>query len=77
MGLMPPAHSAVPIMDSKNGLPTLAPLLQDVTPAVVNISVQTRSAMEENPLFQGSRFSGVFSTFPTRRSALSKAPDRA
>ncbi len=60
MGLMPPAHSAFPIMDSKNGLPTLAPLLQDVTPAVVNISVQTRSALEQNPLFRDPFFRRFF-----------------
>ena len=35
VALMPFAYSAVPVMDSKNGVPTLAPLLQEVTPAVV------------------------------------------
>jgi serine protease Do/serine protease DegQ len=60
MALLPPAHSAVPAMDGKNGLPTLAPLLQDVTPAVVNISVQTRSAREENPLLRDPFFRRFF-----------------
>jgi serine protease Do/serine protease DegQ len=47
-------------MDGKNGVPTLAPLLQEVTPAVVNISVQTRSAIEENPLFRDPFFRRFF-----------------
>jgi serine protease Do/serine protease DegQ len=58
--LLPPAYSAMPAMDGKNGLPTLAPLLQDVTPAVVNISVQTRSALEDNPLFRDPFFRRFF-----------------
>ncbi|SEL19121.1 DegQ family serine endoprotease [Nitrosovibrio tenuis] len=58
--LMPSAYSAVPIMDGKNGVPTLAPLLQEVTPAVVNISVQTRSAIEDNPLFRDPFFRRFF-----------------
>jgi serine protease Do/serine protease DegQ len=33
-------------------VPTLAPLMREVTPAVVNISVKTRAPMEQNPLFQ-------------------------
>ena len=57
---MPPAYPAVPVMDSKNGMPTLAPLLRDVTPAVVNISVQTRSAIEDNPLFRDPFFRRFF-----------------
>lgn len=55
-----PAHSALPLTDGKNGMPTLAPVLQDVTPAVVNISVQTRSALEDNPLFRDPFFRRFF-----------------
>ena len=55
-----PVHSAMPFVSSKNGIPSLAPLLQDVTPAVVNISVQTRSAIEENPLFRDPFFRRFF-----------------
>ena len=55
-----PVHSAMPFISSKNGIPSLAPLLQDVTPAVVNISVQTRSAIEENPLFRDPFFRRFF-----------------
>jgi serine protease Do/serine protease DegQ len=58
--LMPFAHSAMPAMNGKNGVPTLAPLLQEVTPAVVNISVQPRSTMEGNPLFRDPFFRRFF-----------------
>ncbi len=42
------------------GLPTLAPLVNEVTPAVVNISVVTRSPMENNPLFRDPFFRRFF-----------------
>ena len=42
------------------GLPTLAPLVNEVTPAVVNISVVTRSALENNPLFRDPFFRRFF-----------------
>ena len=54
-----PTHSTLPF-DNKSGVPSLAPLLQDVTPAVVNISVQTRSAIEDNPLFRDPFFRRFF-----------------
>ncbi|HJT50962.1 MAG TPA: DegQ family serine endoprotease [Nitrosospira sp.] len=55
-----PAYSALPFGGGKNEVPTLAPVLKDVTPAVVNISVQTRSAIEENPLFRDPFFRRFF-----------------
>lgn len=42
------------------GLPTLAPLVNEVTPAVVNISVISRAAPEENPLFRDPFFRRFF-----------------
>ena len=42
------------------GLPTLAPLVNEVTPAVVNISVITRSPLEDNPLFRDPFFRRFF-----------------
>ncbi len=42
------------------GLPTLAPLVNEVTPAVVNISVVTRSPIEDNPLFRDPFFRRFF-----------------
>ena len=41
-----PASAAQPLP----GVPTLAPLIAQVTPAVVNISIKSRSAAEDNPL---------------------------
>ena len=42
------------------GMPTLAPLVNEVTPAVVNISVVTRAALENNPLFRDPFFRRFF-----------------
>lgn len=73
LGMVFPAHSGLPFANSKNGVPTLAPLLQEVTPAVVNISVQTRSAIEDNPLFRDPFFRRFFNipdqAAPQERSA--------
>ena len=53
LGVVFSAHSGLPFADSKNGVPTLAPLLQGVTPAVVNISstriVRTSALRQDNP----------------------------
>ena len=49
------------------GMPTLAPMLAQVTPAVVNISVVTRSPMEDNPLFRDPLFRRFFN-IPDERS---------
>ncbi len=48
-----------PATDAR-GMPTLAPLVNEVTPAVVNISVITRSPMENNPLFRDPFFRRFF-----------------
>ena len=54
------AHAQpVPAADAR-GLPTLAPLVNEVTPAVVNISVVTRAPMENNPLFRDPFFRRFF-----------------
>ncbi len=50
-------HAALPL--DVRGTPTLAPMLVQVTPAVVNISVQTRSA-QENPLLRDPFFRRFF-----------------
>ena len=42
------------------GMPTLAPMLTQVTPAVVNISVLTRAPIEDNPLFRDPLFRRFF-----------------
>ncbi|MDB5809505.1 MAG: serine endoprotease DegQ [Betaproteobacteria bacterium] len=42
------------------GVPTLAPLINQVTPAVVNISIKSRSATEDNPLLRDPFFRRFF-----------------
>jgi serine protease Do/serine protease DegQ len=57
--LVPYSAAAQPTASSR-GLPTLAPLVNQVTPAVVNISVVTRSPLEDNPLFRDPFFRRFF-----------------
>lgn len=53
-----PAHAQIP--DLKTGrTPTLAPLVREVTPAVVNISVQGR-IRQDNPLYRDPFFRDFF-----------------
>ena len=59
MLLVPPyAWAGLPL--NLKGVPTLAPMLAQVTPAVVNISVITRSPLEDNPLFRDPMFRRFF-----------------
>ena len=59
MLLLPPcARASLPL--NLKGVPTFAPMLAQVTPAVVNISVVTRSPMEDNPLFRDPLFRRFF-----------------
>ena len=44
----------------KAPIPSLAPLLTDVKPAAVNISVLTKSNLEDNPLFRDPFFRRFF-----------------
>ncbi|MBY0269062.1 MAG: Do family serine endopeptidase [Burkholderiales bacterium] len=57
--LLPLAAPAQTATDAR-GLPTLAPLVNQVTPAVVNISVVTRAPVEDNPLFRDPFFRRFF-----------------
>ena len=59
-GLLGPAPAAAQPATDARGLPTLAPLVNQVTPAVVNISVLTRAPMEDNPLFRDPFFRRFF-----------------
>src|SRR3989304_3547232 len=61
----PCAPAAMPL--NLKGVPTLAPMLAQVTPAVVNISVITRAPMEDNPLFRDPLFRRFFN-IPDRPS---------
>src|SRR5256885_12875178 len=44
----------------RDGVPTLAPILEKVTPAVVNIAVLQRSPEEQNPLLRDPFFRRFF-----------------
>jgi len=64
-----PAHAQVPTRD---GLPTFAPILEKVTPAVVNIAVLQKSPEEQNPMLRDPffrRFFGVPEQQPLQISA--------
>jgi Do/DeqQ family serine protease len=54
------ASAALPALQSGDGKPTLAPLLERVTPAVVNIAVQSKAAMGQNPLMLDPFFRRFF-----------------
>ncbi len=60
LGVSIAAHAQPAPSADARGLPTLAPLVNDVTPAVVNISVVTRTPMENNPLFRDPFFRRFF-----------------
>ncbi len=51
------ADIAVPMRD---GMPTLAPLVERVTPAVVNVAVKTKLDMDDNPLLKDPKFRRFF-----------------
>ena len=60
-GFAPPVSAAQPLPEiAGKGLPTLAPLIAQVTPAVVNISIKSRSPAEDNPLLRDPFFRRFF-----------------
>ena len=59
-----------PLFRNDNGLPTLAPLLAEVTPAVVNISVESRQTAEMNPLFNDPFFRRFFDMPPMPQTPM-------
>ena len=54
------AQAAPPPLPLRDGIPTLAPLLEKITPAVVNISVATLTPQRHNPLFRDPFFRRFF-----------------
>jgi serine protease Do/serine protease DegQ len=65
-----PVRAQVPADMSRGALPTLAPLVAEVTPAVVNISVQSRSALENNPLLRDPFFRRFFNLPEQQRTEV-------
>ncbi len=67
------AAANVPL-PTRDGIPTLAPLLREVTPAVVNISVRVAAPAHQNPLMRDPFFRRFFQDFldaPRSRPQLS------
>ncbi len=54
------AVAALPLMTDGDGRPTLAPMLKQVTPAVVNISTRSHVRIQQNPLFNDPFFRRFF-----------------
>jgi Do/DeqQ family serine protease len=54
------AHAQLPGIATRDGLPTLAPVLDRVTPAVVNIAVLQRSPEDQNPMLRDPFFRRFF-----------------
>lgn len=54
----------IPLPTDERGRPTLAPLLEDVTPAVVNISVTAQTNRQRNPLLDDPFFRRFFNVPP-------------
>ncbi len=55
-----PGHAALPFPSTRGGLPSLAPVIEPVTAAVVNVSVRQRSPEEQNPLLRDPFFRRFF-----------------
>jgi len=68
-----PIASTAPVTSADvRGLPTLAPMLRRVMPAVVSITVLTRVPAEDNPLYKDPYYRRFFGdTPPAERQALS------
>jgi len=54
------ARSALPVKVGDEELPSLAPILEEITPAVVNIATEGRIRMQQNPLFSDPFFRRFF-----------------
>ncbi|HFD13635.1 MAG TPA: Do family serine endopeptidase, partial [Crenotrichaceae bacterium] len=52
--------AALPLLLNDNGRPTLAPMLEQVMPAVVNISTQSQVKVKQNPLLNDPFFRRFF-----------------
>ena len=54
------AQAALPVMGDGQRMPTLAPMLERITPAVVNISTRSEIQIRENPLLSDPFFRRFF-----------------
>src|SRR3990172_4414702 len=60
LGIATLGRAALPTMVGDKELPSLAPMLEDVTPAVVNIATEGRIQLRQNPLFADPFFRQFF-----------------
>ena len=60
LGFAASSWAAIPALPMRDGMPTLAPIVETVTPSVVNISVVRRSPEENNPLARDPYFRRFF-----------------
>ena len=63
-GVMAPSFAALPFAVNGDELPSLAPMLEDVSSAVVNISTSSTVQAEENPLLKDPFFRRFFEGMP-------------
>lgn len=66
-GIILPVQAALPAEIDGKPLPSLAPMLESVTPAVVNISTKSEISREENPLFADPFFRHFFGDITPRQ----------
>lgn len=55
-----PSHAAIPFGLLKEDVPSLAPIVQKVSPAVVNISTSGKVTVQNNPLLEDPIFKQFF-----------------
>ena len=67
LALAPAIAAANVPLPTRDGLPSLAPLLREVTPAVVNISVRVAAPAHQNPLMRDPFFRRFFDDFLDQR----------
>lgn len=67
LALVSLSHAALPLSVDKEPLPSLAPMLERVTPAVVNISTVTQIEVETHPLLRDPFFRYFFELPRKRR----------
>ncbi len=58
--IAPVVNAALPMQIDGKELPSLAPMLENVTPGVVNIATEGSVQMQQNPLFADPRFRQFF-----------------
>jgi len=71
LALAAPADAALPLAVDKEPLPSLAPMLERVTPAVVNISTVTQIEEKTHPLLRDPFFRYFFDLPRKRRESQS------